>query len=155
MEIPITSELIDIWLKLICDNSDARCEAYINDMKLMFMQIPQTVEIALTSKQKIQKLMIDIGGGWYMEKSARGLPPLSRTKLSKKAQESQYEIQKKIYESNKWWNDWIFKLHWKRLEWVDPKSNPKKVKPFSVSSKTNYIDKSDRTDHFVGHYRLK
>ena len=34
----------------------------------MFMQIPQTVEIALTSKQKIQKIMTDIGGGWYMEK---------------------------------------------------------------------------------------
>ena len=30
--------------------------------------------------------MTDIGGGWYMEKSARGLSPLSRTKLSKKSQ---------------------------------------------------------------------
>ena len=37
-------------------------------MKLMFIQIPQTVKIALTYKQKIQKLMTDIGGGWYMEK---------------------------------------------------------------------------------------
>ena len=27
--------------------------------------------------------MTDIGGGWYMEKSAKGLPPLRRTKLSK------------------------------------------------------------------------
>ena len=36
-------------------------------MKLMFMKIPQTVKIALTAKQKIQKLMTDIGGGWYME----------------------------------------------------------------------------------------
>ena len=59
---------IDIWLKLLRENVDARCEAYINAMKLMFMQIPQTVEIALTSKQKIQKIMTDIGGGWYMEK---------------------------------------------------------------------------------------
>ena len=33
--------------------------------------------------------MTDIGGVWYMEKSARGLPPLNRTKLSKKAQERQ------------------------------------------------------------------
>ena len=46
------------------------------------MQIPQTVKIALTSKQKTQKLMTDIGGVWYMEKSARGLSPLKRTKLS-------------------------------------------------------------------------
>ena len=34
----------------------------------MFMQIPQNVEIALTPKEKFQKLMTDIGGEWYMEK---------------------------------------------------------------------------------------
>ena len=45
--------------------------------------------------KKIQKLMTDIGGGWYIEKSARGLPPLKRTKLSKKVQERQDYIQ--------WW----------------------------------------------------
>ena len=38
--------------------------------------------------------MTDIGGGWYMKKSAKGLPPLRRNKLSKKAQENQDEIQK-------------------------------------------------------------
>ena len=43
------------------------------------MQIPQNVEISLTPKERIQKLLTDIGGGWYMEKSARGLPPLKRT----------------------------------------------------------------------------
>ena len=99
--------------------------------------------------------MTDIGGVWYMEKSARGLPPLSRTKLRKKLQERQDDIQKKLYEANKQWNDWIFQLRWKKLEWVDPKYNPKRVKPLSVSSKTFYIDKSDRTAHFVGHYVLK
>ena len=31
------------------------CEAYINATKEMFMQIPQTVEIALTLKQKNPK----------------------------------------------------------------------------------------------------
>ena len=39
--------------------------------------------------------MTDIGGGWYMGKGAGGIPPLRRTKLSKKAQERQDEIQKK------------------------------------------------------------
>ena len=34
----------------------------------MFMQITQTVKIALTSRQKIQKLMTDIGDVWYMGK---------------------------------------------------------------------------------------
>ena len=50
--------------------------------------------------------MTDIGGGWYMEKSAKELPPLRRTKLSEKAQERQDEIQNKLYEAKNWWNDW-------------------------------------------------
>ena len=40
------------------------------------------------------------------------------------------------------------------LEWVDPKSTPKIVKTFSVSSKKLYINNNDRTAHFVGHYEL-
>ena len=71
-------------------------------------------------------------------KSDRGLPPLRRTELSIKAQERQDELQKYIYEANKRWNDWKFQLHCHKLEWVNPKSNPKRVKPFSVSSKTNH-----------------
>ena len=42
---------------------------------------------ALTPKQKVQKLMTDIGGEWYMGENCKGLPPLRRTKISKKAQE--------------------------------------------------------------------
>ena len=41
------------------------------------------------------------------------------------------------------------------LEWVDPKSNPQRVKLFSVSSKRFYINNNDRKAHFVGHYQLK
>ena len=81
----------------------------------MFKKIPLTIKKALTPKQKFQKLMTDIGGGCYMEKIAQGLPPLRRTKLSKKSQEKQDGIQKKLHESNKWWNDWIFQLHWHKL----------------------------------------
>ena len=40
------------------------------------------------------------------------------------------------------------------LEWVNPKSTPKRVKPFSVSSNKFYINNNDRTAHFVGHYQL-
>ena len=56
---------------------------------------------------------------------------------------------KNPYKANKWWNDWKFQLHWNKLECVDPKSNPKRVKPFSVSSKKFYIAKSGRTAHFL------
>ena len=61
-----TFNFIDIWLKLLRGNYCARSESYIYAIKEMFMQIPQNVEIALTPKEKIQKLMTDIGGGWYM-----------------------------------------------------------------------------------------
>ena len=65
------------------------------------------------------------------------------------------EIQKKLYEDNRWWNYWKFQLRWSKLEWVDPKYNSKRVTPFSVSSKEVRISKIDRTAHFVGHYKLK
>ena len=79
---------------MLRENFDARCEAYINATKVMFRQIPQTIKISLTPKQKPPKPMTDIGGGWYTEKSARGLPPTRRTKLSKKSQERKNEIKK-------------------------------------------------------------
>ena len=100
-------------------------------------------------------MITDIGGGWYLKKCEKGLTLLKRKKLSKKAQERHDLINRKLYESNRWWNDWNFQLHWNMLEWVDPKSTPKRVKPFSVSSKTFYINNNDRTAHFVGHSKLK
>ena len=36
--------------------------------------------------------MIEIGGGRYMGKSTNGLPPLKRSKISKKSQEKDDEI---------------------------------------------------------------
>ena len=68
-------------------------------------------------------------------KISKGLTPLRRTKLSKKAQKKQDEIQKNLYEANKWWNDCIFQFYWHKLEWVNPKSLTKSDKPYSVSSK--------------------
>ena len=53
-----------------------------------------------------------------------------------------------------WWNDWKFQLHWYILEWVDPKTTPKIVKTFSVSSNKFYINNKDRTAHFVGNSKL-
>ena len=43
-----TFNFIDIWLKLLRETFDARYEAYINAMKVMFVQIPQNIKIALT-----------------------------------------------------------------------------------------------------------
>ena len=93
-ELGATLNYIDVWLKLFLDNYRARCDAYVNAMKEMFKKIPLTMKKELTPKQKVQKLMTDIGGGWYMGKSAKVLPPSRRTKLSKKEQEQQDEIKK-------------------------------------------------------------
>ena len=39
--------------------------------KNMFKQIPTKMTKAISSKQKVQKLMEEIGGGWYREKLLR------------------------------------------------------------------------------------
>ena len=40
-------------------------------MKDIFKKIPTTMYKALIPKQKVQKLMTEIGGGWYMENFLR------------------------------------------------------------------------------------
>ena len=65
-------------------------------MEEMFKQIPQNVEKSLTPREKRSK--IDDRYWWWMifEKCEKGLPPLKRTKLSKKAQDRQDLIFKKF-----------------------------------------------------------
>ena len=46
-----TINFIDIWLKLFLENYNVRCDAYINAMKDMFKQTPQTMKKALTPKK--------------------------------------------------------------------------------------------------------
>ena len=58
--------------------------------------------------------MIEIVGGWYMGKSSKGIPPLSRSKLIKKHNISRMKL-KKLYDANKWCNDWRFQLHWHKI----------------------------------------
>ena len=52
----------------------------------MFKTIPRNDGIPMKSREKNQKLITDIGGGWYLDKCKKGLPHLNRTKLGKKAQ---------------------------------------------------------------------
>ena len=48
----------------------------------------------------------------------------------------------------------MFQCNWNLLEWVNPKSRTKRVKPFSVSSNKFYINNNDRTAHFVRNSKL-
>ena len=94
-----TPNFINIWLKLLEENDDTRRVVYITAMKDIFKQIPLTLIKALNPKQKFQKIMTDIGGGWYTEKIAKGIPQLKRSKLSKKSQYKEDEIIKKQYKA--------------------------------------------------------
>ena len=53
-ELGATFNFIDIWIKLLRTNYYARSESYSIAMEEMFKQIPQNVERALTSKEKIK-----------------------------------------------------------------------------------------------------
>ena len=63
-------------------------------------------------------------------KITKGLPPLRRPKLSKKSQEKDDEIKKKLYTYNRNWNDWRFQLYRNKLEWVNPRSETKIKNPY-------------------------
>ena len=75
-------------------------------------------------------------------KITKGLPSLKIPNIIKKAQDKEDEI-KKVYEANTLWNGRQLQLHWHNLEWVNPRSEIKRKKPYSVSSFFKNITKSD------------
>ena len=72
-----TFNFIDTWLQNFHEKYFSRSESYSISMEEMFKKIPQNVEKPLTSREKNLKLMTDIGGGWYLKKCEKGLPPLN------------------------------------------------------------------------------
>ena len=56
---------------------------------------------------------------------------------------------------NQSWNDWIFQIHWNKLEWVNPKSLIEGKNPFCVSTKNVYLKDNSKTSHWVGYSKLK
>ena len=51
-----------------------------------------------------------------MNKLGQNLPPLKKSKLSKKYQNEEDEINRKLTEANQYWNDWTLEKHWNKLE---------------------------------------
>ena len=80
-----TFNFIEIWLHNFHHNYFEQSESYTAAMVEMFKTTPQIFGKPLTTREKNQKLITDIGGGWYLDKCKKGLPPLKRTKLGKKA----------------------------------------------------------------------
>ena len=50
-------------------NYEVRCEMYNKAMKDMSKKIPTKMTEPLSQKEKVQKLMTEIGGGWYTKKN--------------------------------------------------------------------------------------
>ena len=70
-----------------------------------------------------------------MEKLGQKLPPLKKRKLSKKGQEEEDKIKRRLTEANQEWCDWKFQINWNKIEWVNPRSCDERKNPFCVSSK--------------------
>ena len=57
-----------------------------------------------------------------MEKLGQTLTTLNKRKPSRKKQEEENEINRKLTMANQEWCDWKFQIHWNKLEWVNPRS---------------------------------
>ena len=55
-------------------------------MKKLFLKIPVELPKPYSPKKKHQSLLYAIGGGFYMSELSQKLPPLKKSRLSKKAQ---------------------------------------------------------------------
>ena len=105
--------------------------------------------------EKHQSLLHYIGGVWYLNKLNQNLPPIKKRKLSKKSQENEDETEKKLQTANKYWNNWIFQIHWNKLGWVNPINCNEQKSQFCVSYKESYMKDNNKTAHWVGHAKLK
>ena len=61
-----TLNFIDFWLKMFHHNYEVRWKMYKKDMKKLFKQIPTMKSKQLSQNKKHQKILTEIGGGWYM-----------------------------------------------------------------------------------------
>ena len=96
--------------------------------------------------KKKQSLLHAIGGDLYIIEK---LPPLKKRKLIKKAQYKEDGIRRYLQRSHKSWNDWIFKMHWNKLEWVNPRSCIEEKNKFCVSSRIFFLKENNKTAHLV------
>ena len=57
-----------------------------------------------------------------MKKINEKIPPQKKRKLTIKEKNKEDEINRNIKMSNKSCNDWIFKIHWNKAEWINPRN---------------------------------
>ena len=65
--------------------------------------------------EKLRSLLHAIGGGWCVEKLGQKLPLLNERKISKKIQEEENKIKRKLTEANQEWCCCKFQIHCDKL----------------------------------------
>ena len=63
------------------------------------------------------------------------------------------EIRRRLTEANQMWNDWIFQMHWNKLEWVNPRSRNERKIHF-VCLQIKCFKDNVKPAHWVGHSQL-
>ena len=130
---------------------------YSEKMNEFFKKIPVTIPEPQPedNKNKIQTLLTDMGGKWYINKLNAKLPPLKRPILSRKSHTKRRLYQgKKTILKNDNWNDWKLQTHWNKLEWVDPKRCNPNINFFRVSLFKIYIKNKYILCHWFGHSKM-
>ena len=62
------------------------------------------------------------GSGWVTVYRQDKYPNIAIRQLSENEKIKEYKFKVKLMKSNDNCNDWKFQLHWKNLEWLDPKN---------------------------------
>ena len=89
-------------------------------MVILFQKISFKLSNQPSPKEKLKSC------GWYVVKLFQKLPPLKKSKSSKKYQKEEDKIKRRLTEANQMWNDWKFQIHWNKLEWVHQRSCDKR-----------------------------
>ena len=85
-------------------------------MEYFFQKINVEIPNQPIPKGKRKSLLRAIKGSRYVDKLGQKLPPLKKSKLSKKFQKEEDKINSRLTVANQEWNDWKFQIHWNKLE---------------------------------------
>ena len=87
-----TLNFIYFWLEFFHRNYEEIYIMYHGAIKKLFKKTPTIKSKPLSHDKKHQKLLIDIGDHWYMEKNTKGIPPIIKHTVSEKSQEKNDKV---------------------------------------------------------------
>ena len=64
---------------------------------------------------------MEVGGEWFINRMNKNTHPTRRIKWIKTEKIREDRIKEKTMKAKNHWNDRKFQLHWKNIEWANPK----------------------------------